>query len=94
MININDIIKDFKDDVVYVQCPNCHKGYAGKLVDIEADEAIKEIKKIVIFTIENVNLYEKQVCYNCGHKYTPAKSAKIKRIDEYTADRLMNMKVE
>lgn len=86
--------------VVYIQCPNCRKGYTGDFITITHHEedcgehTAGTLSGVFIKTCDDiVNLVEKQTCYNCGYKYVPVKSSRIKRMEAWVANKLMNMKV-
>ena len=62
------------DNVVYVQCPHCKKGWFGELISYDVEWDYKDSYIVKHFLIQGINpteLTEPIHCLNCHKEYTP-----------------------
>lgn len=63
------------DTVLYIQCPNCKKGWYGKVLDTDIDIDYScgdaTVNSIMVEGIAPVDVAKELTCLNCGHHYTP-----------------------
>ena len=75
------------EDVLYMQCPHCGKGWYGRVKSYEleyfrnADGSISDevmgpfgnmyLKNYIVEGLNDTDVTEELTCLNCGGKYTP-----------------------
>ena len=52
------------EDVLYMICPHCGKGWFGKI-------KYKDDKYIIVEGLTNTDVAKELTCLNCGQKYHP-----------------------
>lgn len=92
-----------REEVIYIQCPHCHSGWYGKLLDVNVHEdklGNQYLDHLVVSGINPTDLTEELECLNCHEHYTPITKGKqpnrmnclIGKMWDFVAERLITCK--
>lgn len=61
------------NNVIYIQCPHCKKGWYGRELHVDVDTGVfpAKLNQYIIEGINPTDISKELMCLNCGHHYTP-----------------------